>query len=116
MADILIVDDEPSITLALSMILTDEGYSIRTAANGAEARELLKHGAVDLIVSDVMMPVVDGITFVQELRGRGDHTPVVLMSAAPGRFAEISNVRHVAKPFDLDCLLFVIQDSLRTNM
>lgn len=111
-AAILIVDDEPSIALALSMILSDEGYSVRTASNGIEAGLLLKMDRVDLIVSDVMMPGIDGVTMVRLLRSSGDLTPVVLMSAAPGGFVNFPFVKHVAKPFDIDFLLKIVEESL----
>lgn len=111
-ADILIVDDEESITQALSMVLNDEGHHTRTASNGAEATELLNQEPADLIVSDVMMPVVDGVTFVRHLRRRGDETPVVLMSAAPGSYRDLPGVRELPKPFDLDVLLLTVETSL----
>lgn len=111
-AAILVVDDEPNIASALAIVLIDEGHTVLTAANGAEAVALLTRQRVDLIVSDIMMPMVDGLTLVRHLRRRGDRTPVVLMSAAPGRVAPIPGVRLVAKPFDLDEMLTVVEHAL----
>jgi DNA-binding response OmpR family regulator len=111
----LIVDDEPGIADALAMVLSDEGHTVRTASHGAEAAALLSREPVDLIVSDVMMPMVDGVALVLQLRGRGDNTPVVLMSAAPHRVRELPGVQLVSKPFDLDALLDLVASTLNSD-
>jgi DNA-binding response OmpR family regulator len=102
---ILIVDDEPNISYALAMVLEDEGHQVHTARNGAEALTLLEQQAVDLILSDVMMPVIDGHKLVEELRRRGDRTPIMLMSAATHAVRSIPGVPFLPKPFDIDDLL-----------
>ena len=111
-AKILVVDDEPGIATALAMVLTDEGHTVQTARHGAEAVALLTRRPVDLIVSDVMMPMVDGLTLVRHLRRRGDQTPVVLMSAAPHLVRALPGVQFVSKPFDLDEMLNVVAGAL----
>jgi DNA-binding response OmpR family regulator len=111
-AAILVVDDEPSIASALAMVLVDEGHTVRIAQNGAEAVALLTRQPADLIVSDVMMPMLDGLTLVRHLRRRGDRTPVVLMTAAPSRVTKLPGVRLVPKPFDLDEMLEIISAAL----
>ncbi|MCC6791637.1 MAG: response regulator [Thermomicrobiales bacterium] len=111
-AAILVVDDEPSIASALAIVFSDEGHVVHTARDGAEAVALLTRQSVDLIVSDVMMPTIDGLTLVRHLRRRGDRTPVVLMSAAPSRVAPIPGVRLVSKPFDIDEMLDVVAMAL----
>lgn len=111
-AVILIVDDEPGIADALAMVLTEEGHTVLTARHGAEAVAMLTRGSVDLIVTDVMMPEIDGLTLVRHLRRRGDRTPVVLMSAAPLREQPLPGVRLISKPFDLDEMLAVVAGAL----
>jgi two-component system response regulator AtoC len=111
-AEILVVDDEPSIASALAIVLIDEGHTVHTAQNGAEAVALLTRRPVDLIVSDVMMPMIDGLTLVRHLRRRGDRTPVVLMSAAPSAVVPPPGVRLIPKPFDLDEMLDVVAGAL----
>jgi CheY-like chemotaxis protein len=108
----LIVDDEPNIAYAIEMVLSDMGYQVLTAQNGAEALELLEHQRFDLILSDVMMPVVDGHKLVEELRARGDRTPVVLMSAAAHAVRVIPGIPFLPKPFDLDELLDIVNRAL----
>jgi DNA-binding response OmpR family regulator len=109
---ILIVDDEPNISYALAMVLEDEGHHVQTARNGAEALAMLEQEPVDLILSDVMMPVVDGHKLVEELRTRGNHTPIMLMSAATHAVRVIPGIPFLAKPFDIDELLAMVERAL----
>lgn len=110
--DILIVDDEPILATVLAELLDSEGFVVRTAPNGAVALAEHTRLPADVILSDVMMPVVDGPTLVNELRRRGDSTPVVLLSAAPQRGERPPNVPFVPKPFDIDELLRVLNTVL----
>jgi CheY-like chemotaxis protein len=114
-AAILVVDDEPGIADALAMVLSEEGHTVYTAQHGAEAVAMLTREPVDLILTDVMMPMVDGLTLVRHLRRRGDQTPVVLMSAAPLQEKTLPGVPFVSKPFDIDNLLDVVADALNGN-
>jgi CheY-like chemotaxis protein len=114
-AAILIVDDEPNIAYALAMLLTDEGHLVHTARNGAEALALLEQERVDLILSDVMMPVVDGHMLVEELRKRGNQTPVMLMSAAAHAVRVLPGIPFLPKPFDIDELLTTVERALGGN-
>jgi CheY-like chemotaxis protein len=108
----LIVDDEPNISYALAMVLEDEGHQVHTARNGAEALAMLEQQPVDLVLSDVMMPVIDGHKLVEELRKRGDRTPIMLMSAATHAVRAIPGVPFLPKPFDIDDLLAVVARAL----
>ena len=107
---ILIVDDEPAIAQILATLMNDEGFAARTARDGQEALALLAQGGVDLMLSDVMMPRMDGRALLAELRRRGDRTPVVLMSAVRAR--DLEDMPFVAKPFDVDELLEVVRENL----
>jgi DNA-binding response OmpR family regulator len=113
---ILIVDDEPSILEALAMALSDEGHIVRTARNGAEALDQLQAEPVDLIVSDVMMPKIDGHMLVDELRRRGDETPIMLMSAAAHAVRTTPGIPLLRKPFDLDELLSLVERVLAGDL
>ncbi len=109
---ILIVDDEPVLTAVLAEFLEDEGFQVRTAPNGAAALAAHLQTPADLILSDLMMPIMDGDTLVQELHQRGDDTPVVLMSAA-GHFNGLSRrIQFLRKPFGLDEILVAVQRGL----
>jgi CheY-like chemotaxis protein len=85
MYSILLVDDEPQILAAWSLILADEGYSVTCASNGVEALECLKHHVPNLIVTDWIMPLMDGLALCREIRARPDlaNIPILGHSAAP---------------------------------
>jgi DNA-binding response OmpR family regulator len=109
---ILVVEDEPIIADAVAMLLTDEGYDVRTARSGRAALEALEAVAADLVVSDVMMPELDGLGLVAALRRRGDRTPVLLMSAAAVIADLPAGIRFLRKPFDLDAMLEAVRGAL----
>lgn len=80
---ILIVEDESALSGALNAKLSDEGYSVSIAKNGKEGLELAMSGHPDMIILDLLMPVVDGMTMMGELRKDetwGKHVPVVILS------------------------------------
>lgn len=80
MANILIVEDEAHIRLLLEARLKPR-YSTVTASGGRHAIEITEKGGIDLIITDIMMPGIDGYEFVQTLRERGDTTPVIMLTA-----------------------------------
>ncbi len=85
MKTILIVDDEFGIVDALSILLEDEGYRVASASDGREGLARVKDKKPDLIVMDVMMPMMNGIEMLRALRadGANDAIHVIMMSAAP---------------------------------
>ncbi|HEY8212001.1 MAG TPA: response regulator [Myxococcaceae bacterium] len=113
---ILVVDDDPDILEALSEILEAEGYAVDRARHGQEALARIEQRRPDLILLDLMMPVMDGWEFSQALRQRGDSDiPVVVLSAdrQAGAKARVVGARgFLAKPFELNELLKVVGDSV----
>lgn len=105
---VLIVDDEPGIVTALAMLLSGEGYDVRTATDGSAALAEVRRAPVDLIISDITMPILNGRAMIERLRQNGDATPVILMSAAD-RVQPITGIHFVAKPFDVDHLLTMVE-------
>ncbi|HEV8229115.1 MAG TPA: response regulator [Candidatus Limnocylindria bacterium] len=104
---VLVVDDDPSIRDILSAALEDDGYEVVPASNGADALDVVDRWKPDVIVLDLMMPVMDGWTFARRLRERDD-IPIIVISAANdlARHALDVGARDVLpKPFDLDKLL-----------
>lgn len=77
---ILLVEDEMPLAHALEMKLTHEGYAITTAANGVEALAEAKKGKYDLILLDLIMPMLDGFSVLTELKDRKVKTPVIVLS------------------------------------
>jgi two-component system, chemotaxis family, chemotaxis protein CheY len=106
---VLVVDDDPGIRDILGSALQDDGYEVREAVHGADALEVLAEWPPDVILLDLMMPVMDGWTFrARQLELAGaSHIPVVVLSAAheATRQARIMGAAAVmAKPFDLDAV------------
>jgi CheY-like chemotaxis protein len=100
-ATILIVDDEQPVRDFLAHRLADAGHRTLQAVHGAEALEVAEKERPDLVVSDIMMPVLNGAELCRRLKARAD-TPVILMSAAGPRAAEGTGADgFIAKPFDL---------------
>jgi two-component system, OmpR family, response regulator MprA len=102
MKRVLLVDDDPDILSAIAAIL-EESYELVLAGDGLEALRAVGAGGIDAIVLDLMMPRLDGATFLRELRARGVSLPVLLMSAHPRlaeRVADLGAAGGIAKPFD----------------
>src|SRR4028119_2455346 len=78
---VLVVDDEPGVRAALERALTLERHDVRLAEDGQQALDTLADGTVDAIVLDVMMPRVDGLEVCRRLRGAGDRTPGLMLTA-----------------------------------
>jgi CheY-like chemotaxis protein len=108
---ILIVDDEPAIREVLSAVLTEEGYEVAVAVDGAEGLTRVAEHSPDLVILDYMMPRLDGLQLLQRLRSRPElaKAHVILLSAVAHRLRGeplASSVDLVlAKPFDLDELV-----------
>jgi two-component system, chemotaxis family, chemotaxis protein CheY len=110
-APILVIDDDAAILDTVAEILIFEGYSVVTAANGADGLRYIEQSRPGLILLDMRMPVMDGWAFAHALRARGTAPPIVVMTAAQDarRWAqEIGATGYLAKPFELHDLLDVV--------
>src|SRR4051812_21041872 len=94
---ILIVDDERVICDLLAELLEDEGYNVVRAYDGISGLAAAQRRKPDLILSDIMMPGIDGVTLIRRLRERGIRAPAVLMSAVYSD-VDLPRVRFVPKP------------------
>ena len=81
MLKILIVEDDHELRQLFSHVLQKHGYAVQGADNGLEALQVLENDYFDLIISDIMMPQMDGYEFVRKLRNRGNQTPVLMITA-----------------------------------
>lgn len=117
-ASVLLVDDEQDILATLGGYLRRSGLEVHTAGNGAEALQLLESQPVSVIVSDVMMPYLDGRALLRTLREREDWTPVILLTVvgeADERSAALDEGAddYLNKPFAPQELLSRIRAVLR---
>jgi DNA-binding response OmpR family regulator len=108
---ILVVDDDHDVAEALVAVLDAEGYRVHYAFDGQAALHEIAHNAPDLVLADVMMPQVDGLSLAKRLREMGWTMPIVLMSAIYAA-VDVPGLPFVPKPFELDVLLQVITNAL----
>jgi len=103
MKHVLIVDDDYDICESLQLVLEDR-YRVSTANNGVQALKILESDSVDAVVLDLMMPILDGESTLQEMRARGWSVPVIIASAAnhlPARARRSGASAWIQKPFDV---------------
>jgi CheY-like chemotaxis protein len=110
LSKVLVVDDDPDLAAICSLVLESEGYSTDVATNGVEACDALAADDVDLVLMDVMMPVLDGISVCKMVKRdpKMHDLPVIIMSASEVLRDEAKKCRADAvleKPFDIDVLL-----------
>ena len=117
---ILIADDEQQLALAMKIRLQSKGYQVVTASDGQEALELAEKERPDLIILDVLMPVMDGYSCLRELNtrfGRGE-IPIIILTARD-RMKDLFELEGIAdyviKPFDHDDLLIRIERILKRS-
>lgn len=102
---VLIVEDERSLLELLALLIEELGYEVLTAGNGKEALQIIENEDPALVISDVMMPIMDGYSLVKQIRLRPDwgHIKVVLLSAANiDRHRPPPADAYAAKPYDLN--------------
>jgi len=111
---ILIVDDEENARLGLSKLLCQEGYLVDLAANGTEALEVLRRQRVNLVISDINMPDMNGIMFLREISRHFPSTHVIMITAYGGveSYLEAMNLgafEYLHKPLRIDELRSVMK-------
>lgn len=119
MSAILTVDDSISIRAAIKIALSSEGYNVTEAGNGAEGLEKASAGGFDLIITDLNMPVMDGLTMIRELRGRpaGAGVPIVFLTTesdadVKAQAKAAGATGWLTKPFEPDQLVRVVKKVL----
>lgn len=118
MTNILICDDEKDIVNALKIYLTADGYQTFSAYNGLEALEVIEKNDIKLILMDVMMPQLDGITTIAKIRENHNNIPIILLTAKSEDTDKVLGLNigaddYVTKPFNPVELLARIRAQLR---
>jgi CheY-like chemotaxis protein len=111
---ILVADDDQDLLNLVALLLTGEGYEVKTASDGREALAVVERQMPDLILLDMKMPVMNGWEFAAKYHATYSSTPapiVVLTAAADARKAadEVGAASFVGKPFDLDTLIRAVK-------
>ena len=104
MAKILIVDDEPRIRDLIREHLQYAGFTCEEAGDGTAALSVLSQGGIDLVILDIMMPFMDGMTCLREMRTRKIMTPVIMLTARSEEYDKLTGLEsgaddYVVKPF-----------------
>ncbi|MFJ1610280.1 response regulator transcription factor [Streptomyces sp. NPDC088253] len=117
---ILIVDDEPAVREALQRSLAFEGYDTQVAVDGADALEKTTAYQPDLVVLDIQMPRMDGLTAARRMRGAGTTTPILMLTARDTVGDRVTGLDagaddYLVKPFELDELFARVRALLRRS-
>ena len=120
MFKILIVEDDKELSLLFQKVLEKSGYQVKSASDGAQALEVLDREYIDLIISDIMMPVMDGYELVSELRSAGYQIPV-LMITAKSSFDDMrqgflsGSDDYMVKPINVNEMIWRVEALLRRS-
>jgi len=119
-ASILLVEDEANLHEALKLNLELEGYSVSSAWDGTQALQLLEAEHIDLVILDIMLPEMDGITVTENIRVRNLNIPILMLSARNTSADRILGLKkgaddYLTKPFDLEELLLRVSKLIEKN-
>ena len=117
---ILIVEDDPGIQLSIKDEFESLGYRVFTANNGEEGLEMVKKQSPDLIILDLMLPVLDGYEVCKKLRAEGDNTPILMLTVKDKEIDKVLGLElgaddYVTKPFSLRELVSRVKAILRRS-
>jgi DNA-binding response OmpR family regulator len=117
---ILVVEDEQALLQSIAGVLTDEGYQVETADRGDDGLLLAERGIYDLLVLDIMLPGIDGMSMVKTLRAKGISTPVLFLTAKDSVKSRVEGLDagaddYMIKPFAVEELTARARALLRRN-
>ena len=117
LAQVLIVDDEASIRSSLGGILSDEGYEILEAPDGESALALLEQESPDIMLLDVWLPGIDGLSVLERIKRRQPGLPVIMVSGHGTVETAVKATRlgaydFIEKPLDMDKILLAVRNGL----
>ncbi|MCD9018198.1 response regulator [Parachryseolinea silvisoli] len=117
---ILVIDDTPDLQRSIIQFLNMEGYETVGAANGQEALDTLAHTIPDLVITDLLMPVMDGYSFIEHIKADAQlrDIPVVVFSAKPDDDSQdkalaLGAVRFIRKPGSIDQILDTVNEIIQ---
>ena len=116
----MIVDDEPHIRSILDRVLTDEGYETTTAGDGKQAIELMRASRYDLIITDIVMPQVNGIEVLHAAIESDPEYPVIMITAYPSadtaaKLVSLGATDYITKPFSLNVITATVAKVIERN-
>lgn len=119
-ANILVVEDEENLHEALKLNLEMEGYEVTSAYDGAEALQKIGNEYFDLIIMDIMLPEIDGISVTESVRVSNNDVPILMLSARNSGADRVLGLKkgaddYLSKPFNLEELLLRVDKLIRKN-
>jgi two-component system response regulator MprA len=119
-AKVLLAEDDRGVRESLARALQYEGFSVATAEDGGQALKAARSGEADVMVLDVMMPVLDGLEVTRRIRSAGDKTPILMLTARSEVSDRVEGLDagaddYLVKPFALDELLARLRALLRRS-
>ena len=120
MFHIMVVEDDTELRYLFCAVLTERGYQTLPAADGMEALDILEHSYVDLIISDIMMPKLDGFTLTEQLRNANYDMPILIITALDGLEDKSRGFRagtddYMVKPIDVNEMVWRVEALLRRS-
>lgn len=117
---ILVVEDEKDLNRVITKHLKKNNYSVDSCFDGEQALDYVLYGEYDLIITDIMMPKIDGYELIKQLRVKGNSTPVIMLTAKDSLDNKILGLDsgaddYIVKPFEFDELLARIRVLMRRN-
>src|SRR5262245_35949191 len=117
---ILVVDDEPNLRRVLRAQLERDGYDVHTAEDGEQALALLSDHHIDLVITDLRMPKIDGMELLRRIGALEEGTPVVMITAHGTVDTAVEALKtgafdYITKPFDQDDVRTIVRKALRTQ-
>lgn len=117
---ILVVDDETKMRRLLEIMLSDLGFIVHQAENGAQALQFLKRHEIDLVITDLQMPHLNGIELLKQLRTAENHVPVIVVTAYGTVETAVQAMKYgasdyILRPFELEAVEASIQRALKLN-
>ena len=118
MANILIVEDDKELNKSVCSYFESCGYAVTSCLNGFDALAIYENQEIDLIISDIMMPQMDGFSLVEKIRNLNSQVPIIFMTARDDKFSKQLGYKigvddYVTKPFDVDELVLKVGAILR---
>ncbi|NOQ76636.1 MAG: response regulator, partial [Methylococcaceae bacterium] len=117
---ILVVDDEAKMRRLLEIMLTQMGYVVYQAADGQEALDFLNNQAVDLVITDLRMPKIDGIELLRQLRERNNEVSVIVVTAYGTVETAVDTMKYgacdyIVRPFELEAVEASVKRALKLS-
>lgn len=118
MANLLIVEDDRELNDSVCAFFSANEFNVKGCNNGVDALVELEKQKFDIIISDIMMPILDGFTLVEKIRATDNQIPIIFMTARDDKFSKQLGYKigvddYLVKPFDLDELLLKVKAVLR---